>query len=190
MSIGLLYIALLIFGVLFAMMSGAMGWLSDLGGGDIHVDASGHLDTGHAHPISGTIVAVFVTGFGAGGTLGHYLLKWGTVGSLLLATGSGLVLATAAFLVLDLIFSQTQAGSEFAADAMIGRTAEVTTPIPENGAGEVAFEIKGQHESASARSIDGTAVGRGRLVVIEKVTGATVHVRAAEAGKVGPGRSQ
>ena len=185
MSIGLLYIALLIFGVFFAVMSGAMGWLSDLGGSDIHVDASGHLDAGHAHPITGTIIAVFVTGFGAGGTLGHYLMKWQTVGSLLLATGSGVVLAGAAFLTLDLIFSQTQAGSEFAPDAMIGREAEVTTPIPENGMGEVAFEMKGQRETASARSIDGTPLPRGRLVVIEKVTGTTVHVRAAE-GKRSP----
>ena len=183
MSIGLLYVGLLVFGVFFAVMSGAMGWLSDLGGGDIHVDASGHLDAGHAHPISGTIIAVFVTGFGAGGTLGHYLLEWKTVGSLLLATGSGLVLATAAFLFLDLIFSQTQAGSEFSPDAMIGRGAEVTTPIPKDGMGEITFEMKGQRETASARSIDGTPLPRGRLVVIEKVTGSTVHVRAAEATK-------
>ena len=181
MSIGLLYIALLVFGVFFAMMSGAMGWLSDLGGGDIHVDASGHLDAGHAHPISGTIVAVFITGVGAGGTLGYYLFKWGTGGTLAMATGSGLVLAAAAFFTLDLIFSQTQAGSEFGADSMIGRSAEVTTPIPENGMGEVAFQVKGQRETASARTIDGTPLSRGRLVVIEKVTGSTVYVRAAEA---------
>ena len=185
MSIGLLYVGLLVFGVFFAIMSGAMGWLSDLGGGDIHVDASGHLDTGHAHPISGTIVAVFITGFGAGGTLGHYLFHWGTAGTLAMATGSGLVLATAAFLTLDLIFSQTQAGSEFAPDAMIGRGAEVTTPIPENGMGEITFEMKGQRETASARSLDGAPLPRGRLVVIEKVTGSTVHVRPAEDKLVG-----
>jgi len=183
LSIGLLYVGLLVFGVFFAVMSGAMGWLSDLGGGDIHVDASGHLDAGHAHPISGTIVAVFITGFGAGGTLGHYMMKWGTAGTLALATGAGLVLAGAAFLTLDLIFSQTQAGSEFAPDSMVGRDAEVTTPIPENGMGEITFEMKGQRETASARSIEGIPLSRGRLVVIEKVTGSTVHVRAAEKRK-------
>jgi membrane protein implicated in regulation of membrane protease activity len=181
LSIGLLYVGLLVFGVLFAIASGAMGWLSDLGGGDIHVDASGHLDTGHAHPISGTIVAVFITGFGAGGTLGHYLLHWGMAGSLALATGAGLLLAGAAFLTLDLIFSQTQAGSEFATDALIGRSAEVTTPIPQDGAGEVAFQVKGQRETAAARTVDGAPIPRGRHVVIERVTGSTVYVRSAEA---------
>lgn len=177
MSIGLLYVGLLLLGVFFAIFSGAMGWLSDLGGGDVHVDASGHLDAGHVHPISGTTVATFVTGFGAGGTLGHYLLKWSTVGSLSLATGSGLLLAAAAFFVLELIFSQTQAGSEFGTDSLVGRGAEVITPIPENGAGEVSYEVKGQRELAAARSVDGAAVPRGSLVVIEKVTGSTVHVR-------------
>ena len=177
MTIGLLYVGLLVFGVFFAILTGAMGWFSDLGGDGVHVDASGHLDAGHAHPVSGTTVATFITGFGAGGTLGHYLLEWGRTGSLALATGSGLVLATAAFLILDLIFSQTQAGSEFGADALIGRSAEVITPIPENGAGEVAYEVKGQRESTMARSVDGTALPRGRQVVIEKVTGSTVYVK-------------
>jgi len=70
-----------------------------------------------------------------------------------------------------------------APDAMIGRGAEVTTPIPENGMGEITFEMKGQRETASARSMDGIPLSRGRLVVIEKVTGSTVHVRAAEKRK-------
>jgi membrane protein implicated in regulation of membrane protease activity len=177
MTIGLLYIGLLLLGVFFAILTGGMGWLSDLGGGDVHVDASGHLDAGHIHPVSGTTVATFVTGFGAGGTLAHYAFNWSRTGSLLLATGSGLLLAAAAFVILDVIFSQTQAGSEFDSEALIGRTAEVITPIPKDGAGEVAFEVKGQRESTAARSIDGAPLPRGRLVVIEKVTGSTVHVR-------------
>ena len=82
--------------------------------------------------------------------------------------------------MLDLIFKQTQAGSEFGNEALIGRSAEVTTPIPAGGAGEITFEVKGQREAASARTVDGTPLPRGRLVVIEKVTGSTVYVRPAE----------
>lgn len=180
MTIGLLYVSLLLLGVFFAILTGTMGWMSDLGGDSVHVDMSGHLDAGHIHPISGTTVATFVTGFGAGGTLAHYLFNWGRTGSLMLATGSGLLMAGAAFLILDLIFSQTQAGSEFGTDSLVGRTAEVITPIPENGTGEVTFEVKGQRETTSARTLDGAPLPRGRLVVIEKVTGSTVHVRPAE----------
>jgi hypothetical protein len=66
-TIGLLYVGLLVLGVVYAAVAGALGWIADLGEGDIHVDASGHLDAGHPHPISGTTMATFITGFGPGG---------------------------------------------------------------------------------------------------------------------------
>ena len=177
MTIGLVYIGLLLVGVVYAVIAGAMGWLSDLGGGDVHVDASGHLDAGHPHPISGTIVATFITGFGGGGTVGHYLFELRLGGSLALAAASGLVLAAAAFGVLELIFKQTQAGSEFAVEEMSGREAEVITSIPRDGTGEVATIVKGQREVSAARTSDGSPVGKGRIVVIEKGVGPTLFVR-------------
>lgn len=75
MTIGLLYIGLLVVGVVYALIAGGLGWIADLGGGDVHLDASGHLDAGHPHPISGTTAATFVTGFGGGGTVAHYLFE-------------------------------------------------------------------------------------------------------------------
>jgi len=177
MTIGLVYIGLLLFGVVYAGIAGAMGWISDLGGGDVHLDASGHLDAGHAHPISGTIVATFITGFGGGGTVGHYLFELPLGGSLSIAAASGLVLAAAAFGVLELIFKQTQAGSEFVVEEMSGREAEVITSIPRDGTGEIAYIVKGQREISAARTTDGAPVAKGRLVVIEKAVGPTLFVR-------------
>jgi membrane-bound ClpP family serine protease len=176
---GLVYIGLLVVGVVYAVVSGALGWLSDLGGGEVHVDLGGHLDAGQPHPISGTIIATFITGFGAGGVIAHYVMKWPLLGGVGLACVSGLALAGVAFLALDIIFSQTQAGSEFALEEMVGVDGEVITSIPDGGAaGEVAFLVKGQREVSPARSVDGSAIAKGRLVVIEKVTGATIYVRA------------
>jgi membrane protein implicated in regulation of membrane protease activity len=177
MTIGTIYIGLLVLGVVYALMSGAMGWMSDLTGADVHIDASGHFDIGHPHPISGTTIATFITGFGAGGIVAHYLLRWSFGFGLLLATGAGLALAGAAYLVLELIFSQTQAGSEHSTDEAVGREAEVITPIPAGGVGEVAYVVRGQRDQAPARSLDGAAVPRGRLVVIEKMLGQTAYVR-------------
>jgi membrane protein implicated in regulation of membrane protease activity len=180
-TIGIVYVGLLVMGVTYAFVSGAFGWFSDLGVGDgIHVDASGHLDAGHAHPISGTTIATFITGFGAGGVVAHYLLRWTGLASLGTATLSGLVLALAAYLVLELIFSQTQAGAEHDTGEAVGRDAEVVTPIPAGGTGEVAYLARGQRELASARTSDGTAVPRGRPVVIERVVGQTLYVRPRE----------
>lgn len=177
--IGMVYVGLLIVGITYALVTGALGWFTDLGADDVHVDVSGHFDTGHAHPVSGTTVATFVTGFGGGGVVAEYLLHWPPVGSLLTATGSGLLLAAAAYLVLELIFSQTQAGAEYAVHEAVGREAEVVTPIPAGGTGEVAFLAHGQRELAPARAVDGAAVARGRIVVIERVVGQTVYVRPA-----------
>jgi membrane protein implicated in regulation of membrane protease activity len=181
MTIGVLYISLLVLGGVYALITGGLGWFSDVGGGgDIHVDAGGHMDAGHPHPISGTTVATFITGFGGGGVLAHYLFEWGRVPGLLFAFVSGLVLAAAAFGVLETIFSQTQAGAEFATEEVTGREAEVITTIPAGGAGEVAYEIRGQREQASARVSSGASVPKGRIVVIEKVMGQTVYVRPKE----------
>ncbi|HKQ60629.1 MAG TPA: NfeD family protein [Candidatus Polarisedimenticolaceae bacterium] len=177
MSLGHVYIGLLLLGVVYALIAGALGWLSDLGGGDIHLDASGHLDAGHAHPISGTIVATFITGFGGGGIVAHYLLHLAQLGSLTVAMLSGLVLAAAAFAVLEFIFKQTQAGSEFSLEQLVGREAEVITSIPAGATGEVSYVMKGQREQGAARSTDGAAIARGRRVTIEKVSGSTFYVR-------------
>jgi len=178
MTIGAVYIGLLVLGVVYALLAGAMGWMSDLTSADIHIDASGHFDVGHAHPISGTTIATFITGFGAGGIVGHYLLEWRFGAGLALATVSGLLLAAAAYLVLELIFSQTQAGSEHTTDDAVGREAEVITAIPAGGTGEVAFVVRGQRDQAPARSVDGLPVPRGRVVVIDKVIGQTAYVKS------------
>lgn len=177
MTVGLLYIGLLVVGVVYALIAGGLGWLADLGGGDVHVDAGGHFHAGHPHPISGTTIATFVTGFGGGGTVAHYLFELRLVGSLSVATAAGLVLAGAAFVVLELIFKQTQAGSEFTIADLVGYDAAVITAIPADGTGEVAYTVKDQRESGPARSADGTAIANGRQVVIEKVIGSTLYVR-------------
>jgi hypothetical protein len=177
MTIGVAYIGLLVLGVVYALLSGAMGWLSDLGDGDVSVDASGHFDVGHPHPLSGTTIATFVTGFGAGGIVAHYLLRWPFGWGLLVATGSGLLLAGAAYLILDLLFSQTQAGSEHAAEDAVGREAEVITAIPAGGVGEIAYVVRGQRDQAPARTLDGSAVAHGRVVIVEKIVGQTAYVR-------------
>ncbi len=177
MTIGAVYIGLLGLGVVYALVTGAMGWLSDLGDGDVSVDASGHFDVGHPHPLSGTVIATFITGFGAGGIVAQYLLRWPFGWGLLVATGSGLVLAGAAFLALELLFSQTQAGSEHSTEDAVGREAEVITAIPAGGVGEIAVVIRGQRDQAPARSTDGAAVPRGRVVIVERIVGQTAYVR-------------
>lgn len=177
MSIGVLYVGFLVLGLSYAVIAGAMGWLADLGDADVHVDPGGHLDAGHPHPVSGTTVATFITGFGGGGAVAHYLLRWPLLGSLGTALLIGFAVAGAAFAVLEVIFKQTHGGGEFKVEEAVGRDAEVITTIPKDGAGEIAFVVKGQREQASARATDGNEILHGRLVVVERVMGSTFYVR-------------
>lgn len=177
MTIGHLYIGLLALGLAYAILTGLTGWLSDLGGGDIHLDASGHLDAGHLHPVSGTTVATFTTGFGGGGTVAHFYLEWPLLPGLALAVVTGLLVAGAAYGVLELVFKHTQAGSEYATEEVVGREAEVITSIPEGGTGEIAYIARGQRVTSSARSKDGAAIAKGSLVIIDQMMGATAYVR-------------
>ncbi len=177
MTIGMIYTSLLAIGFTYAVIAAFFGWLGDHDFGGVHVDASGHLDAGQPHPVSGTIIATFITGFGAGGTIAHHHLAWSLLPGLLAASASGVVLAGAAFGVLEFLFSRTQAGSEFTVTDAVGRVAEVITPIAEGGTGEIAYTAKGQRERAGARSVDGTAIAKGLSVEIERFVGATAYVR-------------
>jgi membrane protein implicated in regulation of membrane protease activity len=180
-TIGIFYISLLVLGFLYSVISLLAGWISDVGG-HFHLDLGGHdlpghADVGHLGPISGTTVATFVTGFGGGGVIAHYWLQWPLFGSLALAIGAGVVVAAAAYAILDFLFRETQAGSEFAVSETVGREAEVIISIPESGVGEIAYIMRGQREQSAARAADGAAIAKGSPVVIERVSGPTAYVR-------------
>ena len=177
MTIGHFYLGLLGLGLAYALLAGLTGWLSDLGGGDIHFDTSGHLDAGHLHPISGTTVATFITGFGGGGTVAHYFLNWSLLGGLALGVATGAIVAGAAYALLEVVFRHTEAGSEYTVEEVIGREAEVITAIPEGGVGEIAYIARGQRVSCSAKSVDGATIPKGSLVLVDKITGSTAYVR-------------
>jgi membrane protein implicated in regulation of membrane protease activity len=60
---------------------------------------------------------------------------------------------------------------------LVGATAEVLTPIPQDGVGEVMALVRGQRHTAPARTVDGVAVARGAIVAVERVAGVTLIVR-------------
>ena len=136
--------------------------------------------SGRKHEMRNPDGSVEQTGFRirkGGGVVAYYWLRWPLLGSLALAVGSGFVVAAAAYAILDFVFRETQAGSEFAVAETVGRDAEVITSIPPGGLGEIAYIMRGQREHSSARSIDGDAIPRGSAVVIDRVSGPTAYVR-------------
>ncbi|MBN1202412.1 MAG: NfeD family protein [Anaerolineae bacterium] len=172
--VGLVYSVFLLF---FHGIGEAFGDLDiDL---DLDVDADIDLDVDHAGEAAGVsmlAVASFISAFGAFGLIAVTLFEASAVGSLITALLSGLVMGIAAQAFFVYILSPT-VSSNVQQTSLIGLVGEITTPIPANGTGQIAFVAKGSRMTYSARSTDETLlVGRGTPVRIERIVGGVAFV--------------
>ncbi len=174
--IGLIYAVFLIF---FHGIGDALGDL-DL---DLHADLNtGDLDlisadgAAEATGVSMLAVASFVSSFGAFGLIAATLLGAGSVISFVVALVGGLLIGIAAQVFFLYILSPT-ISSEVHQTRLIGQVAEITTPIPPNGVGQIAFVAQGSRITYSARATDETrALERGTPVRIERIVGGMAYV--------------
>jgi hypothetical protein len=183
MTIKLLYFACFAVGFLYAFISSVLSHM--FGGDGDHGGDLGHDgDIGHADAalpiLSPTIIAAFVTGFGGTGILVSTLTQWAVVSGVMTAVLGGLLLAGSAFGLLSFIYSHTQGGSEYQTSELTGIGAEVITPIPESGYGEIAYEVRGSRVNAAARTVDGRPIAKHSHVKITKVVGSTHFVKPFE----------
>jgi hypothetical protein len=179
------------------------------GGGDAG-DAAGHGhdagDAGHGHDDGGAgdhgpghayaawvratsplhsllspmVVAMLFAAVGGWGLLGQHGLGLGTA-SLAVALPLGLMTAVGvANLTARLAAGSQSAGDEIRMGEFFGAEAEVITPIPAGGIGEVAAMVGRQRYAGPAREIEGRAVGRGVLVTVLEKVGPTLMVTAGD----------
>ncbi len=175
MSVGIVYFLSFAIGLGYAIIVGLAGHL--FGGGDVH---DVHMDVGTdlpISPLSPTVVATFLTGFGGGGLLANSYFQLSVGKGVLVALLTGILLSCGTFGVLTILFKNTQAGSEYSIGEMVGRQVQVITPIPENGTGEVALIAKGTRVAGPARSEDGRAIARNTPVEVTRVVGNVYYVR-------------
>lgn len=177
--VGALFVGVVysVFLVLFHGVADALGHL-DL---DLHtnLDLGGH-DTGDAVGVSMLAVASFVSAFGASGLVAVTLLNAGRAASLGAALLGGLVIGILAQLLFVYILSPT-VSSEVRQARLVGVVAEIITPIPANGVGQIALVAEGSRITYSARSTKhGQSVPRGMPVRIEHISGGIVYVTPLE----------
>jgi len=147
----------------------------DIGEHDVGVDADGGSAEVHLSPVSPITIATFITAFGG---VGYIFQQSGSIFiSLPLAFGSGFVIAGSAFYLLYKIFAVTQSDSGYTRESTLGIEAEVITPIPDNGVGEIAYIAKGSRFNAPARSEEQSAIAKHSVVRIIKVVGHIFYVR-------------
>lgn len=171
-------------GLLFLIVTWLVGEIGDFFGGifdhDVHVGAhdvgfgnGGEIRVGPPL-VDVRSVAAFVTGFGAVGYLLTYL-GWNPYWAVLPAMGTGVVMSLASYGITVLLFRQ-QATSSYSPNDLIGQSAEVTTPIPTDGMGEVSLTFKGAYSHYAARSSDNQPLASGTRVQIVEFLGTTAVV--------------
>src|SRR5437899_5468131 len=182
----IIYTACLALGLLFTIISAFTSHF--FGGHDGHMDVGtgGHAEAGYDHSgvpgisfFSPTVLSCFVTAFGACGLILTRIEATKSVWiSAPISAMAGLIMATLAFLLFNWMFEKTQSSSEVRVASLVGQTASIITPIPENGVGEIAYVQGGSRYTAPARSEKGAAISGGRAVKITRIIGSQFYVEA------------
>jgi membrane protein implicated in regulation of membrane protease activity len=131
----------------------------------------------HLSPVSPVTITMFVTAFGGVGLIATRTLALPILLSLPMALASGCVLAGVVFYTFSKLFQATESSSEARVSELIGLEAEVITPIPSQGLGEIAYVARGSRFTAPARSEDGKPHPAHSTVLIERVVGSVFCVR-------------
>lgn len=178
----IIYAICLVLGLAFTLFSALLGHF--FGGGHDSIDASGHAESGLSHDgepgmsfFSPTVLASFITAFGA---VGMILSKIEATSSIWVSAPislvSGFIIAMGVLWFFNLVFSKTQSSSESRVATLIGQTAAIVTPIPENGVGEISYIQSGSRYTAAARSEKGGMIAAGKTVKITRIVGSQFFV--------------
>jgi membrane protein implicated in regulation of membrane protease activity len=190
-ALEIVYIGCFVLGFAYAVISTVLGG-GLLGDADVSLDSAhdvaGHVDTQpdassgtiHFSPLSPVVIAMFVTAFGAAGMVCLKVFMLSAVASLPIAVIIGIGTAAITFYIFVLLFRKTQGSSESQISKMVGCEAEVITPIPSEGMGEIAYTSKGSRYTAPARSVQQKEIKAHAIVRIDKIVGNTFFVKPSE----------
>lgn len=178
----LAYEICLVVGLVFALLSAVMGHF--FGGHDGAVGTGGHAEGGLDNSgvpgisfFSPTVLATFVTAFGAFGMIFHNIpatsSNWVSAP---LAAVAGFLIAMLVLWLFNTMFKKTESSSESRVASLVGMSASIVTPIPENGVGEIAYVQGGTRYTAPARATGGKPVSAGQTVKITRIVGTQFFV--------------
>jgi membrane protein implicated in regulation of membrane protease activity len=127
--------------------------------------------------LSPTVLASFVTAFGAFGMLYSEIPATHSIWiNAPLAFVSGLAIALLLLWGMNKIFRAMESSSEGRVAKLIGQTAAIVSPIPANGVGEISYQQAGSRFTAPAREEKGGAVASGQTVKITRIVGSQFYV--------------
>ena len=196
----LTYMALALLGTSYLVISVFMGHGLDFGHAAGHGDAAGgeggHVSygvegSGHgtatAHApgaaefhfpfFSPLALATLFACIGGFGLIAKYGFAAQDPTSILVAIPAAFATAYAVTYAGWRIVSSSRGSSQIRTEDLVGAPAEVITPIPEGGLGEVAALVSGQRFTGPARDADGKDVPRGAQVTVVRMVGSTLLVK-------------
>jgi hypothetical protein len=175
LAFGLAYAILLL---VFQGLNDVIGGLGDLfhifdGGPDVTADV-GHGADHDGAGLSLLAVAAFISAFGA---FGLTALGFGASagGSFIVALLGGLVFGGLGQAFFVYILSPTTS-AVVNQTKLTGMIAEISTPIPAHGVGQITLVVQGSRVNYPARSYNNQPVTRGTEVRIEKIIGSVATV--------------
>lgn len=180
----IIYAICLVVGLVFTLISAFLGHFF---GGHDSVGAGGHADAGFNTDgvpgitfLSPTVLASFLTAFGA---IGLVVSEIPATSSMFISAPisfvGGLLIAAAVLWLFNMMFRKTESSSEGKVGKLIGQTAAIISPIPENGVGEISYIQFGSRYTAPARDEKGGAIPNGKTVKITRIVGTQFYVEAA-----------
>lgn len=181
----LFYAVCLVVGLLFTLISALAGHGFDAHGGHGgDVGTGGHAESGFDNSgipgisfFSPMVLACFLTAFGGLGVIFTGVKATASVWiSAPLSIGGAFLIALAVLWLFNLVFSKSQSSSEGRVGLMVGQTATLLAPIPENGMGEIAYVQGSTRYTAPARSEKGAAIALGETVRVTRVVGTQFFV--------------
>lgn len=183
----IIYIICLVVGLLFTLFSAILGHF--FGGHDgADVGTGGHAEAGFDSDgvpgisfFSPTVLASFVTAFGAFGLILSEIPALNNVWfSATISFVGAVAVAVLVFWLFNATFRKTQSSSEGRVGELIGQSAAIISPIPENGVGEISYVQSGSRYTAPARNEKGRAVASGKTVKITRIVGTQFYIETVD----------
>jgi len=179
----IVYAICLVVGLTFTLITVLAGHF--FGSGDHVVGSGGHVEAGADSSdapglsiFSPTIIASFITAFGGFGLIFTQFHRTSPSEiSAPLSLLGGLIVAGVLLVFFRYVFAHTQSSSESRVARLIGAQANVITPIPADGVGEIAYVVGETRYTAPARGENNIAVANGRTVKITRIVGTQFYVQ-------------
>ncbi|HEX2945097.1 MAG TPA: hypothetical protein VHT96_04005 [Clostridia bacterium] len=160
-------------------MDHAGGFDHAAGAGAGHVADAGHT-AGAQHasdssdtpsPFNPLVIASAISTFGAVGIISMKGFGISGLMSTIISLGVAGAIGAALFFGIVKFMYGSQSNSIYSLDELAGTEAEVITPVPEKGLGEIAYVANGIRYTQSARSMEGSPIKRGAAVIIREIAG-------------------